>query len=162
LETEAIVVEAVTETTDEAVESHKTTDEITETAEETPEETSDETFDETPDEDPDETPDDVDTVAQEPVREVYRHTCRYNSCPTRWSRFSTAGEEADGLVAEICNDPIIHRLDYSNTDGWHTVSFEIQSPDMRTFLSEALANYQDLDPEVEGWYVEPIRLGKKD
>jgi hypothetical protein len=182
LETEAVVVEAVAETTDEAVgESHKTTDEITEPteipqeapeekADETPDETPDETLDETPD-DPDETPDETDdvdavaakdTVTQEPVREVYSYKCDYNSCPARWSKYSTSAEEADALNADICNDPIVHRLAFTNKNGWHTVSFEIQCPEMRAFLSGALANYQDLDPELDGWYVQPIRPGDRD
>jgi hypothetical protein len=42
------------------------------------------------------------------------------------------------------------------------VSFEIQCPEMRAFLSGALANYQDLDPELDGWYVQPIRPGDRD
>ncbi|KAK3904186.1 P-loop containing nucleoside triphosphate hydrolase protein [Staphylotrichum tortipilum] len=86
------------------------------------------------------------------VRRLYRHDCEYGSCPSRWSRFSVNEEAQAELEAEANSMKIVHRHTYdSNDKSWNTASFTINCPVMRTFLGEALANYQDMDPDLEGW-----------
>ena len=85
---------------------------------------------------------------------LYQHTCRYGSCPDRWSRFWKLSEEAADLEAEASKLPIVHRYVYRG-DEWRTSSFTINCPHMRSLLSEALDKYQDLDPDLEGWTFTP-------
>jgi hypothetical protein len=93
--------------------------------------------------------------SEPPVQKLYRHDCDYSSCPSRWSKYAVHQEEQDALEAEVSHMPIVQRNVFSQDKGWETTSFTINSPDMRAFLSDALANYQDLDPDLEGWSFSP-------
>lgn len=119
-----------------------------ETVEETAEQPTEDKANETAEE---ETAAEDDSSQAPSVQKLYRHDCVYGSCPTRWSRFAVSQEEQDALEAEVRSDPIVQRHAYSSDKGWETESFAINCPDMRSFLSETLANYQDLDPDLEGW-----------
>ncbi|KAL7757054.1 hypothetical protein ACKLNR_014047 [Fusarium oxysporum f. sp. zingiberi] len=85
---------------------------------------------------------------------LYQHECPAQCCPERWSRFPNHKEDQNALEESISNDPIIHRHTFSDNE-WNTESFTIQSPAMRTLLETALANYQDLDLELEKWTFRP-------
>ncbi|KAL2170722.1 hypothetical protein VTG60DRAFT_4470 [Thermothelomyces hinnuleus] len=93
---------------------------------------------------------------RQPVVKLYEHRCPYNECPLRWSRFARNQDEQDELESEICLVPIVQRYAYdSENREWTTKSFEINCSHMRAFLSDALAGYQDLDMDLEGWSFEP-------
>ncbi|KAF4472976.1 Fidgetin 1 [Fusarium albosuccineum] len=85
---------------------------------------------------------------------LYLHTCDYNSCPVRWSKFPNHKEDQAHLDETTAADPIIHRHTFSDNE-WNTESFTIQSPAMREIMRIALADYQDLDPELENWTFRP-------
>ncbi|KAF4415952.1 hypothetical protein F53441_14581 [Fusarium austroafricanum] len=89
-----------------------------------------------------------------PTTKLYLHQCCFNDCPDRWSKFPSNKEDQNGLNKSISNDPIIHRHTLSDNE-WNTESFTIQSPAMRTLLEIALAEYQDLDLELEKWTFRP-------
>ncbi len=92
----------------------------------------------------------------EPVRMLYRHDCEYACCAPRWSKFADNEEAQAKLEAEASSMKIVHRHTFDrNTKTWSTASFTINCPQMRTFLGETLANYQDLDPDLEGWTFAP-------
>jgi hypothetical protein len=98
----------------------------------------------------------ADDAPQEPAAHaLYRHDCAYGSCPTRWSKFALSQEEQDALEDEMRTKSIVQRHVHSSEKGWETESFTINSPDMRAFLAETLAHYQDLDPDLEGWTFAP-------
>ncbi|KAM5353409.1 hypothetical protein ACJ41O_000059 [Fusarium nematophilum] len=85
---------------------------------------------------------------------LYLHTCRFDSCPERWSKFPNHKEDQVHLDETTAADPIIHRHTFSDNE-WNTESFTIQSPAMRALVRTALADYQDLDPELEKWTFRP-------
>lgn len=82
------------------------------------------------------------------VTKLFRHDCEY--CSSRWSKFSSRGEEQKDLELSITGASIIHRHTLQ-LDDWITESITIQNPDMKAHLRDALANYQDFDLELEGW-----------
>jgi len=88
------------------------------------------------------------------VTKLYRHDCPYESCPRRWSKFSDLVEEQEHLESNISADPIIHRHIYSDRK-WMTDSFTVQNAAMRAHLQVALANYQDIDLELDNWTFRP-------
>lgn len=91
----------------------------------------------------------------EPVQRLYRHDCIYGSCPTRWAKFAVHQDEQDALENEVSATPIVQRHVHSDDKGWITESFTVNCSHMRAFLSETLAKYQDLDPDLEGWAFAP-------
>jgi hypothetical protein len=86
------------------------------------------------------------------MRKLYRHDCHYGCCPSRWSRFATHQDE---LEAEVCTVPIVQRHAFNSDKEWVTESFNVNCPHMRAFLAEALAKYQELDLDLEGWTFSP-------
>ncbi|KAF5569394.1 Fidgetin 1 [Fusarium phyllophilum] len=89
-----------------------------------------------------------------PDTKLYKHRCDYNSCPARWSRFSTHQKERDDIEQSVLKDPIVHRHIFSDHK-WQTESFTIQSPAMRAAISTVLGKYQGLDLDVENWTFMP-------
>lgn len=97
-----------------------------------------------------------DVPLQPPVQKLYRHDCEYHCCASRWAKFAVHQEEQDDLEAEVSTVPIVQRHVYSHDNkDWVTDSFKINCHHMRAFLSETLANYQDLDLGLEGWTFTP-------
>ncbi|KAK4097619.1 P-loop containing nucleoside triphosphate hydrolase protein [Parathielavia hyrcaniae] len=90
-----------------------------------------------------------------PVQRLYQHVCDYGSCPTCWSKYAANQDEQDALETEVGTVPIVQRHVHSQDRGWETTSFAVNCPHMRAFLADALSNYQDLDPDLEGWAFEP-------
>lgn len=87
---------------------------------------------------------------------LYEYQCRYDERPSRWSKFASNQEEQDALKSEVRLVSIVQRYSYNSENReWKTKSFQINCPHMRAFLSEALAGYQDLDMDVEGWSFNP-------
>ncbi|KAK4246926.1 P-loop containing nucleoside triphosphate hydrolase protein [Corynascus novoguineensis] len=87
---------------------------------------------------------------------LYEHRCAYEDCSARWSKSAVNQEEQDELVAQVRSTPIVHRHTYQRDEReWVTKSFEVNCGHMRAFLSEALADYQDLDLDLEGWSFAP-------
>lgn len=99
--------------------------------------------------------DDTAEISAEPVQKLYRHDCEYGCCATRWSKYAVVQEEQDDLEAEVRNTQIVQRYAYHAGKAWETDSFTINCPYMREFLSEALAKYQDLDLDLDGWAFAP-------
>ncbi|KAF9776896.1 hypothetical protein IL306_004854 [Fusarium sp. DS 682] len=89
-----------------------------------------------------------------PDTKLYKHTCRRDCCPDRWSKFPNHKDDQDNLEETTSTDPIVHRHTFSDHE-WKTVSFTIQSPAMRGLLSTVLDKYQDLDLELEKWTFQP-------
>ncbi|KAK3302765.1 P-loop containing nucleoside triphosphate hydrolase protein [Chaetomium strumarium] len=89
------------------------------------------------------------------VQKLYRHDCHYECCPSRWSKFATHQDEQNALEAEVRAVPIVQRHAFNSDKEWVTVSFNVHCPHMRAFLAEALARYQDLDLDLEGWTFSP-------
>ncbi|KAL2148037.1 hypothetical protein VTI28DRAFT_93 [Corynascus sepedonium] len=90
------------------------------------------------------------------IQKLYEHRCAYEDCPARWSKFAVNQEEQDELEAQVRSTPIVHRHTYQRDEReWVTKSFEVNCGHMRAFLSEALADYQDLDLDLEGWSFAP-------
>lgn len=94
-------------------------------------------------------------ISAEPVQKLYRHDCEYGCCAARWSKYAVVQEEQDDLEAEVRNTQIVQRYAYNAGKTWETSSFTINCPYMREFLSEALAKYQDLDLDLDGWAFAP-------
>lgn len=84
------------------------------------------------------------------VTKLYRYDCPGRCCPSRWARFATQEAEQDDLEALVRSEPIIHRHCFRGTV-WTTDSFTVNDAEMRALLQDALAKYQDFDPELENW-----------
>ncbi|KAK4149361.1 P-loop containing nucleoside triphosphate hydrolase protein [Chaetomidium leptoderma] len=123
-------------------------------ADETAPATTDEAEAEAEEEDGEVEDDEPEEVA-ETIQKLYRHDCEYNSCPPRWSKFDSNQDQQHELEAEVRNTQIVQRHTYCDDKSWTTASFTINCPHMRGFLSEALANYQDLDLDPENWTFTP-------
>ena len=96
-------------------------------------------------------------VENNAVTKLYRHDCDYNSCPTRYSKFSDIDAEQENLRNGMTDVPIIHRHVFEEKK-WITESFTVQNPSMRAHLQVALAKYQDFDLELENWtFTEPYK-----
>ncbi|KAK4041355.1 P-loop containing nucleoside triphosphate hydrolase protein [Parachaetomium inaequale] len=104
---------------------------------------------------PDEAAAEVKSPQDPPVHKLYRHQCRYDECPARWAEFAVLQDEQDNLEAKVRSMPIVQRYTYSKGREWVTQSFAINCQHMRAFLSDALADYQDLDIDLEGWSFTP-------
>jgi hypothetical protein len=88
------------------------------------------------------------------VTKLYRHDCKSECCPERWSAFDSVDDEEKDLKQRTVNEPIVHR--HRRKSGkWITHSFTVQCPTMRGILAEALDKYQDLDMDLEDWTFEP-------
>jgi len=85
------------------------------------------------------------------VTRLYRHDCKYECCPSRWSKYDTVSDEQLSLESKILSDPIVHRHHFDDDKKWVTASFTINSRVMRSILSEALDGYQDLDMGLLNW-----------
>ncbi|KAF5251704.1 hypothetical protein FANTH_3314 [Fusarium anthophilum] len=89
-----------------------------------------------------------------PDTKLYKHRCRYESCPQRWSRFPTNEADQNDIEQTTLKDPIVHRHIFNDLT-WQTESFTIQSSGMRAVISTVLDKYQDLDLDVEKWTFKP-------
>ncbi|KAF5973637.1 AAA family ATPase [Fusarium bulbicola] len=89
-----------------------------------------------------------------PDTKLYKHRCRYESCPERWSRFPTNEADQNDIEQTTLKDPIVHRHIFNDLK-WQTESFTIQSSGMRAVISTVLDKYQDLDLDVEKWTFKP-------
>ncbi|KAL2161770.1 hypothetical protein VTH06DRAFT_7554 [Thermothelomyces fergusii] len=90
------------------------------------------------------------------IVKLYEHRCSYDSCPPRWSKFAKHKNEQYEREAEVRRVPIVQRYVYDQRNkAWTTWSFEINCPRMQAFLSEALADYPDLDMDENGWSFAP-------
>jgi hypothetical protein len=93
----------------------------------------------------------------ESVTRLYRHDCRYQCCPSRWSEFPSYQDEEDFLNKRTAEIPILHHHIYDNKK-WITESFTIQCPVMKDVLRKTLHKYQDLDMDLENWiFLPPYR-----
>ncbi|KAK5659597.1 hypothetical protein OQA88_801 [Cercophora sp. LCS_1] len=90
------------------------------------------------------------------IHTLHQHLCTQR-CPPRWSPFPTPEAETRALDATLPSHAIIRRLQQNpkSPTGWSTASFTINSPAMREALSTALANYQDLDLDLNDWTFAP-------
>ncbi|MBE3049110.1 hypothetical protein IMZ48_42740, partial [Candidatus Bathyarchaeota archaeon] len=85
--------------------------------------------------------------------ELFLHKCQGHECG-RWSAQPTPKEDEKALRKSVAADSIVHNRIRRNHE-WTTALFTIQDPTMRAHLLSALADYQDLDLEIEKWNFKP-------
>jgi len=90
------------------------------------------------------------------VTRLYRHDCKYECCPSRWSEYDAVSDEQLALESKILSEPIVHRHCFNNDDRkWVTTSFIVNSLAMCSILSKVLHKYQGLDIYLLNWTFSP-------
>ncbi|KAG9234051.1 hypothetical protein BJ875DRAFT_484557 [Amylocarpus encephaloides] len=93
-------------------------------------------------------------VTGKTVKKLYKHACAAKCCETRDSEHTNVKDEKNALTAKSASESIIHCHKLHHGD-WVTVSFTQQGEDVKKIAAKALENYQDFDPDCEGWKFQP-------
>ncbi|TFB00251.1 hypothetical protein CCMA1212_007748 [Trichoderma ghanense] len=92
------------------------------------------------------------TIPSDPPSPVV--TKLYQQNFLHWSQHDPQSKQQAALEKQMAEIPIVQRFIHYDTT-WVTESFTINSPHMRKILLQVLANYQDLDLELENWTFRP-------